>query len=119
MKKLLGIVVLGLLLSGCATPTPKPKWTPVTEEDFLKESIFDCLWMPYGPNMTVIINLKLDREGYVLRKEIVDKELIKKRHYARFIDSIFKAIDMCQPLKIPTTNYEEKWKNLRLSISNF
>ena len=128
MKKLLGIVVLGLLLTGCETPPPPPKpeikWVPVTEEDFLKQSIFACWWVPRGymfEDLSITINLELDRDGYVLEKKILEHERMKKdgeKWYQIFAHSAFKALELCQPLKIPTTNYEEKWKNVQVTFNN-
>ena len=94
----------------------------LSEEDALKAQIFGCwslpLGLPYQENLLVRIKLKLRPDGTVLRSEILDHARMNKPgqgFYKVLAESALRAIQICQPLRVPTTGYE-KWKDLQLNF---
>ena len=94
----------------------------LSEEDALKAQIFGCwsipLGLPYNENLLVRIKLKLKPDGSVIRTEILDHARMNKpgqAFYKVLAESALRAIQLCQPLRVPTTGYE-RWKDLQLNF---
>ncbi len=92
------------------------------EEDILKKQISKCwsipLGLPYNENLLVRIKLKLKPDGTILKAEILDHERLNmpgQGFYKVLAESTLRAIKLCQPLKVPTDNYE-RWNEM---IINF
>jgi len=94
----------------------------LSEEDALKAQIFGCwsipLGLPYNENLLVRIKLKLEPDGSVTKTEIIDHERMNKPgqgFYKVLAESALRAIQLCQPLRVPATGYE-RWKDLQLNF---
>tara|TARA_B100000686_G_scaffold280845_1_gene302218 strand:+ start:262 stop:1014 length:753 start_codon:yes stop_codon:yes gene_type:complete len=94
----------------------------LTEEDALKAQIFGCwsipLGLPYNENLLVRIKLKLKPDGTVTKTEILDHARMNKPgqgFYKVLAESALRAVQLCQPLRVPTTGYE-RWKDLQLNF---
>jgi hypothetical protein len=94
----------------------------LSEEDALKAQIFGCwsipLGLPYNENLLVRIKLKLKPDGSVVKSEILDHARMNKPgqgFYKVLAESALRAIQLCQPLRVPTTGYE-RWKELQLNF---
>ena len=94
----------------------------LSEEDALKAQIFGCwsipLGLPYNENLLVRIKLKLKPDGTIIDSEILDHVRMNKpgqNFYRVLAESALRAIQLCQPLRVPTTGYE-RWKNLQLNF---
>ena len=94
----------------------------LNEEDALKAQIFGCwsipLGLPYNENLLVRIKLKLKPDGSVVKTEILDHARMNKpgqAFYKVLAESALRAIQLCQPLRVPTTGYE-RWKDLQLNF---
>ena len=94
----------------------------LSEEDALKAQIFGCwsipLGLPYNENLLVRIKLKLKPDGTVINTEILDHIRMNKPgqgFYKVLAESALRAIQLCQPLRVPSTGYE-RWKNLQLNF---
>ena len=94
----------------------------LSEEDALKAQIFGCwsipLGLPYNENLLVKIKLKLKPDGSVIKTEILDHVRMNKPgqgFYKVLAESALRAIQLCQPLRVPTTGYE-RWKDLQLNF---
>ena len=94
----------------------------LSEVDALKAQIFGCwsipLGLPYNENLLVKIKLKLQPDGSVIKTEILDHSRMNKPgqgFYKVLAESALRAIQLCQPLRVPTTGYE-RWKDLQLNF---
>jgi len=94
----------------------------LNEEDALKAQIFGCwsipLGLPYNESLLVRIKLKLKPDGSVIKTEILDHARMNKPgqgFYKVLAESALRAIQLCQPLRVPTTGYE-RWKDLQLNF---
>ena len=94
----------------------------LNEEDALKAQIFGCwsipLGLPYNENLLVRIKLKLKPDGTVIKTEILDHARMNKPgqgFYKVLAESALRAVQLCQPLRVPTTGYE-RWKDLQLNF---
>ena len=94
----------------------------LSEEDALKAQIFGCwsipLGLPYNENLLVRIKLKLKPDGTIIDSEILDHVRMNKpgqNFYRVLAESALRAIQLCQPLRVPTTGYE-RWKDLQLNF---
>ena len=94
----------------------------LSEEDALKAQIFGCwsipLGLPYNENLLVRIKLKLKPDGTVIDSEILDHARMNKpgqNFYRVLAESALRAVQLCQPLRVPTTGYE-RWKELQLNF---
>ncbi len=94
----------------------------LNEEDALKAQIFGCwsipLGLPYNENLLVRIKLKLKPDGSVIKTEILDHARMNKpgqAFYKVLAESALRAIQLCQPLRVPTTGYE-RWKDMQLNF---
>ena len=94
----------------------------LSEEDALKAQIFGCwsipLGLPYNENLLVRIKLKLKPDGTLIKSEILDHARMNmpgQGFYKVLAESALRAIQLCQPLKVPTSGYE-RWKDLQLNF---
>ena len=94
----------------------------LNEEDALKAQIFGCwsipLGLPYNENLLVRIKLKLKPDGTIIDSEIIDHARMNKpgqNFYRVLAESALRAVQLCQPLRVPTTGYE-RWKYLQLNF---
>jgi len=94
----------------------------LSEEDALKAQIFGCwsipLGLPYNESLLVRIKLKLKPDGTVIKTEILDHARMNtpgQGFYKVLAESALRAIQLCQPLRVPSTGYE-RWKNLQLNF---
>ena len=94
----------------------------LSEEDALKAQIFGCwripLGLPYNENLLVRIKLKLKPDGTLIKTEILDQARMNtpgQKSFRALAESALRAIQLCQPLKVPTSGYE-RWKNLQLNF---
>ena len=94
----------------------------ISEEDALKAQIFGCwsipLGLPYNENLLVRIKLKLKPDGTIIDSEILDHARMNKpgqNFYKVLAESALRAVQLCQPLRVPTTGYE-RWKDLQLNF---
>jgi len=94
----------------------------LNEEDALKAQIFGCwsipLGLPYNENLLVRIKLKLKPDGSVIKTEILDHARMNKPgqgFYKVLAESALRAVQLCQPLRVPTTGYE-RWKDMQLNF---
>ena len=94
----------------------------LNERDALKAQIFGCwsipLGLPYNESLLVRIKLKLKPDGSVIKTEILDHARMNKpgqAFYKVLAESALRAIQLCQPLRVPTTGYE-RWKDLQLNF---
>ena len=94
----------------------------LSEEDALKAQIFGCwsipLGLPYNENLLVRIKLDLNPDGTVSQSEILDHARMNKpgqSFYKVLAESALRAIQLCQPLRVPTTGYE-RWKDMQLNF---
>ena len=95
----------------------KPKQTPQEIERLkkLEAQISDCwsipLGLPLDEDLVVKIKLELNQDGTILRSEISDHGKNRLNYeagqgfYAVLVESLFRAIRLCQPLIVPTTGY--------------
>ncbi len=98
------------------------KGLTLSEEDALKAQIFGCwsipLGLPYNENLMVRIKLKLKPDGTIIDSEILDHARMNKpgqNFYKVLAESALRAIQLCQPLRVPSTGYE-RWKDLQLNF---
>ena len=94
----------------------------LNEEDALKAQIFGCwsipLGLPYNEDLLVRIKLQLKPDGTIIRSEILDHARMNKPgqgFYKVLAESALRAIKLCQPLRVPTTGYEN-WKDIQLNF---
>ena len=94
----------------------------LNEEDALKAQIFGCwsipLGLPYNENLLVRIKLKLKPDGSVIKSEILDHARMNKPgqgFYKVLAESALRAIQLCQPLRVPSTGHE-RWKEMQLNF---
>ena len=94
----------------------------LSEEDALKAQIFGCwsipLGLPYNENLLVRIKLKLKPDRSVIKTEILDHARMNKpgqAFYKVLAESALRAVQLCQPLRVPTTGYE-RWKDIQLNF---
>ncbi len=94
----------------------------LSEEDALKAQIFGCwsipLGLPYNEDLLVRIKLKLKPDGTLIKTEILDHARMNMPGQGFFkvlAESALRAIQLCQPLEVPTSGYE-RWKDLQLNF---
>ena len=94
----------------------------LSEEDALKAQIFGWwsipLGLPYNENLLVRIKLKLKPDGTIIDSEIIDHARMNMRgqnFYRVLAESALRAVQLCQPLRVPSTGYE-RWKDLQLNF---
>ncbi len=95
----------------------------ITEEQALQAQIFTCwsipLGLPYAPeDMLVRIKLSLKPDGSIEDMEMLDHVKMNtpgKERFRTLADSVRRAVQICNPLRVPASGYE-RWKNI---IFNF
>ena len=94
----------------------------LSEEDALKAQIFGCwsipLGLPYNENLLVRIKLELKPDGTISKIEILDHDRMNQSgqgFYKVLVESVLRAIKLCEPLKVPVGDYE-RWKELYLNF---
>jgi len=94
----------------------------LSEEDALKAQIFGCwsipLGLPYNENLLVKIKLELKPDGTISKIEILDHDRMNQPgqgFYKVLVESVLRAIKLCEPLKVPVGGYE-RWKELYLNF---
>ena len=95
----------------------------ITEEQALQAQILTCwsipLGLPYAPeDMLVRIKLSLKPDGSIDDMEMLDHVKMNtpgKERFRTLADSVRRAVQICNPLRVPASGYE-RWKNI---IFNF
>ena len=97
---------------------PKKKKTPREIERLkkLEAQIYGCwsipLGLPLDEDLVVKIKLELNQDGTILRSEISDHGKNRLNYeagqgfYSVLVESLLRAIRLCQPLIVPTIGYE-------------
>ena len=95
----------------------------LSEEDALKAQIFGCwsipLGLPLSDDLLVRIKLQLKPDGTIEKMEMLDHVKMNtpgKEKFRTLADSVRRAIQLCNPLRVPTTGYE-RWKNMILNFN--
>ena len=95
----------------------------LSEEDALKAQIFGCwsipLGLPLSDDLLVRIKLQLKPDGTIEKMEMLDHIKMNtpgKEKFRTLADSVRRAVQLCNPLRVPTTGYE-KWKNMILNFN--
>jgi hypothetical protein len=94
----------------------------ITQEDAIKAQIFKCwnipIGLPYNENLTVRVNIKLNPDGSLISSEISDQARMNaagQTYYKILAESALRAVKLCNPLKVPSTDYE-KWREMQLNF---
>ncbi len=94
----------------------------LSEEDALKAQIFTCwsvpIGLPYSEDLLVRVKLNLKPDGSVQKLEMLDHVKMNtpgQETFRTLADSVRRAIQLCNPLKVPTSGYE-RWKNMILNF---
>ena len=94
----------------------------LSEEDALKAQIFTCwsvpIGLPYSEDLLVRVKLNLKPDGTVQKLEMLDHVKMNtpgQEMFRTLADSVRRAIQLCNPLKVPTSGYE-RWKNMILNF---
>ncbi len=94
----------------------------ITQEDAIKAQIFKCwnipIGLPYNENLTVKVRIKLNPDGSLISSEILDQSRMNsggQTYYKILAESALRAVKLCNPLKVPPTEYE-KWKEMQLNF---
>ena len=79
-----------------------------------------CWNIPSGAreagDLATEIKVRFNKEGNVIDARIVNINRMKRDRYFRTAaESALRAIQLCQPLKVPTSGYE-RWKDLQLNF---
>jgi hypothetical protein len=88
----------------------------LSEEDALKAQIFTCwsvpIGLPFSEDLLVRVKLQLKPDGTIEKLEMLDHIKMNtpgKEKFRTLADSVRRAIQLCNPLKVPTSGYE-RWK---------
>ena len=80
----------------------------LSQEDALRAQIFGCwsvpLGLPYDEDLLVRIQLKLKKDGTIIKSEILDHQRMNRpgqKFYKVLAESALRAVRLCQPLKVP------------------
>ena len=94
----------------------------LSEEDALKAQIFTCwsvpIGLPFSEDLLVRVKLQLKPDGTIEKLEMLDHAKMNtpgKEKFRTLADSVRRAIQLCNPLKVPTSGYE-RWKNMILNF---
>jgi len=95
----------------------------ITEEQALQAQIFTCWSIPLGlpyaeEDMLVRIKLSLKPDGSIEDMEMLDHVKMNtpgKERFRTLADSVRRAMQICNPLRVPASGYE-RWKKI---IFNF
>ena len=94
----------------------------LSEKDALTAQIYGCwsipLGLPLSNDMLVRIELDLNPDGSIEKMEMLDHVKMNtpgKEKFRTLADSVRRALQLCNPLRVPTTGYE-RWKNMILNF---
>ena len=94
----------------------------LSEKDALTAQIFGCWSVPFGlplsNDMLVRIKLDLNPDGSIEKMEMLDHIKMNtpgKEEFRTLADSVKRAVQLCNPLRVPSTGYE-RWKNMILNF---
>ena len=94
----------------------------LSEEDALKAQIFTCwsvpIGLPFSEDLLVRVKLQVKPDGTIEKLEMLDHVKMNtpgKEKFRTLADSVRRAIQLCNPLKVPTSGYE-RWKNMILNF---
>ena len=94
----------------------------LSEEDALKAQIFTCwsvpIGLPFSEDLLVRVKLQLKPDGTIEKLEMLDHVKMNtpgKEKFRTLADSVRRAIQLCNPLKVPASGYE-RWKNMILNF---
>ena len=94
----------------------------LSEEDALKAQIFTCwsvpIGLPYGNDLTVRVKLTLNSDGSIKKLKMLDYVKMNSpgnESFRTLADSVRRAIQLCNPLKVPESSYH-RWKELILNF---
>ena len=94
----------------------------LSEEDALKAQIFTCwsvpIGLPFSEDLLVRVKLQLKPDGTIEKLEMLDHVKMNtpgKEKFRTLADSVRRAIQLCNPLKVPSSGYE-RWKNMILNF---
>ena len=94
----------------------------LSEKDALTAQIFGCWSVPFGlplsNDMLVRIKLDLNPDGSIEKMEMLDHIKMNtpgKEEFRTLADSVKRAVQLCNPLRVPATGYE-RWKNMILNF---
>jgi len=94
----------------------------LSERDALTAQIFTCwsvpLGLPLSKDMLVRIKLDLNPDGSIENMEMLDHIKMNtpgKEQFRTLADSVRRAVQLCNPLRVPATGYE-RWKNMILNF---
>ena len=95
----------------------------ITEEQALQAQIFTCWSIPLGlpfnsEDMLVRVKLSLKPDGSIEDMEMLDHMKMNtpgKERFRTLADSVKRAMQICNPLRVPASGYE-RWKKI---IFNF
>ena len=107
---LIGIALASVLISPSAAQqkgSHSPTWGAM-----FKSQVERCWKKPYGGDATAIIEaafaIKLTRDGLLMEQPVAEKPATSDYAIA-YQKSALKALNDCQPYKLPIENYDE-WK---------
>ena len=95
----------------------------LSEKDALKAQIFGCWNVPIGmpfmsDDMLVKIKLELNPDGSIDKMEMLDHVKMNtpgKEKFKTLAESVRRAVQICNPLRVPTSGYE-RWKDMILNF---
>ena len=94
----------------------------LSEKDALKAQLFGCwsipLGLPLSDDMLVRIKLNLNPDGSIDKMEMLDHVKMNtpgKEKFRTLADSVRRAVQLCNPLRVPATGYE-RWKKMILNF---
>ena len=94
----------------------------LSEKDALTAQIFTCwsvpLGLPLSKDMLVRIKLDLNPDGSIENMEMLDHIKMNtpgKEQFRTLADSVRRAVQLCNPLRVPATGYE-RWKQMILNF---
>jgi len=94
----------------------------LSEADALKAQIFTCWSVPiglsYSNDLVVRVKLDLNPDGTIKKLEMLDyvkMNIPGNESYRVLAESVRRAIQLCEPLKLPTNGYA-RWKELILNF---
>ena len=94
----------------------------ISEADALKAQIFTCWSVPiglsYSNDLVVRVKLDLNPDGTIKKLEMLDyvkMNIPGNENYRVLAESVRRAIQLCEPLKLPTNGYA-RWKELILNF---
>lgn len=92
-----------------------------TELDAIRAQIQRCWSVPAGAregqDLVVTIRIFVNRDGTLKRSpEILDSVGMENPFYRIMAESAVRAVRKCEPLRVPSTNYED-WREIELTFN--